>query len=439
MTATNARSATRDFGELRRGLFTLLAVMLLPAAAPGGTPVADSQQHLREAAEAYRAGDYEQFTQSLETAYSLNPGSYYTRYNLARAYALTGQADAALDTLEQLADARVDFGIAGEAALASLRELPRFTELVTELAANTQPMLSSTPYFTFDELALIPEGIALDAGTERLFFGSMRTGEIFVVDRYRQITRFATVEHEGRKLAATGMAVDTTRGLLWVVGTQFFLTEGFDADAPAYSGVFGFDLDTGALVQKLLRDDVTNGFNDVTVGHDGSLYLSGGAVGIVRDDADTIELLALDSEVFGSNGITVTPDGGHLLASSYPSGIAVISLADGAVHYLEAPDDLPLYGIDGMYWHNGDLIAVQNGVRPWRLMRMKLDAGLAAITGATTLEFGNPASTPTTGAISGDVIHHIGEGPAAEHVPPHLPDNMAPYMGKTVIMTTPLD
>lgn len=360
MTATHPRSATGDFGGLRC-LFTLLAAILLPAAALGGTPVADSQLHLREAAEAYRAGDYEQFTRSLKTAYTLNPGSYYTRYNLARAYALTGRTDAALDLLEQLTDARVDFGVAGEDAFAPLRELPRFTELVAELAAITQPILSSTPYFTFDELALIPEGIALDAGTERLFFGSMRTGEIFAVDRHREIARFATVEHEGRKLAAIGMAVDAARGLLWVIGTQFFLTEGFDADAPAYSGLFGFDLDTGSLVQKLLRDDVKNGFNDVTVGRDGNLYLSGGAVGIVRKGADTIELLALDSEVFGSSGITVTPDGEHLLTSSYPSGIAVIRLADGAVHYLEAPADVPLYGIDGMYWYDGDLIAVQNG------------------------------------------------------------------------------
>lgn len=95
-------------------------------------------------------------------------------------------------------------------------------------------MLSSTHYFSCDEHALIPEGIALDAGTGRLFFGSMRTGEVFAVDRHRQVSRFATVEHEGRKLAAIGMTVDAGRGLLWVVGTQFFLTEGYDADAPAH-------------------------------------------------------------------------------------------------------------------------------------------------------------------------------------------------------------
>ncbi len=439
MTATHRMPASGDTGVRRICHVTLLVVMLLPWASADETPVTDSQQYLRDAAEAHQAGDYEQFAQSLETAYTLNPGSYYTRYNLARAYALTGRTDAALDMLEQLADARVDFGMAGDDAFASLRELPRFIELSARLAASTRPMLSSTHYISFDEHALIPEGIALDAGTGRLFFGSMRTGEVFVVDHHRQVSRFATVEHEGRKLAAIGMTVDTVRGLLWVVGTQFFLTEGYDADAPAHSGVFAFDLDTGAQVEKLLRDDVPNGFNDVTVGHDGSLYLSGGAVGIVPKGADTIELLTLDAEVVGSNGITATPDGLHLLTSSYPAGIAVIRLADGAVHYLDAPDDIPLYGIDGMYWHDGDLIAIQNGLGPWRLMRMKLDAELATITDTTTLEFGNPASTPTTGAIADNVIHHIGEGPAPEHPPAHFADNMAPYLGKIVIMTTPLD
>ncbi len=39
----------------------------------------------------------------------MNPSSYATRYNLACGYARTGQADKALELLEQLVDARVDF------------------------------------------------------------------------------------------------------------------------------------------------------------------------------------------------------------------------------------------------------------------------------------------------------------------------------------------
>lgn len=414
----------------------VMAATIMPAHATGD--VAASQEHLRAAHAAYGDGDYERFVASLETAYSLNPGSYYTRYNLACAYALTGRTDAALELLDQLTRARVDFGMADDEDLASLRDLPRFRALADQLAATTTPTNSSRRRFTVDELGLIPEGIAYDGESGRLFFGSMRTGEIFVADRQNQLARFARVEKDA-PLAAIGMTVDNERGVLWVVGTQFFMTEDFDKTAPTWSGLFGFDLQSGELRRRYLRDDVENGYNDVTLGPDGQLYLSGGTIGVVADGDDRISDVNVDREVFGSNGIVATPDGEWLITSSYPVGIAAVRLDDGEVHFLAAPDDVPLYGIDGMYWHDGALIAVQNGVQPWRIMRFELNDELTAITAATTLDFANADSTATTAVIVGDALLHVGQGPEPEHPPAHFADALRPFLGKTVIMTAPLD
>ena len=49
------------------------------------------------------------------------------------------------------------------------------------------------------------------------------------------------------------MTVDPGVGLLWVVGTSFFLAENFDADAPTETGVFGFDLPSGAIVGNVIH------------------------------------------------------------------------------------------------------------------------------------------------------------------------------------------
>jgi len=416
----------------------LVAGLAVPVTCLAQAGVAESQQHLREAAEARRAGDDARAIRSLETARELNPASLYTRYNLALAHARSGDTERAIELLEDLVDARVDFGMADEPDLAVIRDEPRGRRLLERLRERTKVSANGSLRHEVDRIDLVAEGIAFDAAGGRLFFGSMRTGEVFVFDAAGNLSKFAEVARDG-PLAAIGMTVDAGRGQLWVVASSFFLTEGFDDEAPTLSGVFGFDLDTGEARGTYLRDDVEFGFNDVTLAPDGTLYLSGGSLGrLVPGDGAAIELLSTSEPVFGSNGIVVTPDGQRLVTSAYPSGLAVVELTGGATRFLSAPEDLTLYGIDGLYLYEGDLVGVQNGARPWRLMRFRVNDDWTAVTAATTLEFGSPAIA-TTGAIEGERIHYLAQAPAVDDPPQHLDESLHEYLGRTLIVTVPLD
>jgi hypothetical protein len=239
-------------------------------------------------------------------------------------------------------------------------------------------------------------------------------------------------------LAAIGLYVDSANGLLWVAGMAFQLTENFDPAAPGRAGAFGFDLESGQLVRQLTASGDNVGFNDLTMSSDGDLYLSGAQLSVVRAGSDEIEALETSIPVFGSNGVAVSPDGRHLFTTSYPVGVAVVELASGRTRWLNAPAGTTLYGIDGLYWHDGDLVGVQNGVRPWRLVRLELDDALTAVTAVRLLEFANATITPTTGAIVGDEIFYVGEGPAPANIPAHFPPQMAGNSGKTIVMRAPL-
>ena len=322
--------------------------------------------------------------------------------------------------------------------LESLHGSAEFSRLLTTLERNLQPVAASDRLFTLDQLGLIPEGIAYEPKSGRFFLGSMRSGDIYVVDAAGQMSKFATVQHDG-KLAAIGMAVDVARGLLWAVGASFDLVEDFDPAAPVRSGAFGFDLLTGQLREKFIADNPTNGFNDVAIAPSGDIYLSGDALSVIRAGSTMIETVATSMPIYGSNGITVRPDGKRLFVSSYPIGIATVDPGTGESYWLQAPDNVSLYGIDGLYWYQGDLIGVQNGVQPWRLIRLRLDEERMAVTDVRLIEFANEDITPTTGAIVGDVIHYIGQGPQANPVPAHFPDALARFTGKTIVMTAPLN
>lgn len=413
---------------LRRA--ALLFFLLVPVAhAQSG--VAESQPHIQAAIAARTAGDFDAFTRSLETAHKLNPQSLYTRYNLARGYAQTDRPAQALAALRALVRMRVDYGMSEDPLLAPLSGLDEFRALVAAAGDATAPAGRSDTLFTIERLDLVPEGIAHHDG--RLFFGSMRTGDVFVADREGRYTRFASVA----PLAAIGMTVDTARNVLWVVAAPSFVTGAEAAGGPATSGVHGFDLADGT--RRYVHERTSDAaYNDVTVAADGTLYLSGTEPGVVKAGTDALVPLDTSEPVFGSNGILVAPGGTHLVTAAYPAGIAVIRIADGATHFLEAPADVPLYGIDGMYWHDGGLLAVQNGTPPWRLMHFAVDDSLTHITSARTLEIANPLLTPTTGAIVGDEFLYIGQGPAPISPPAHVPANLHGVLGRVVVMTAPL-
>lgn len=119
-------------------------------------------------------------------------------------------------------------------------------------------------------------------------------------------------------------------------------------------------------------------------------------------------------------------------------GIAAVDPQSGDARWLDTPDDISLYGVDGLYWHRGHLVAVQNGMRPWRLVQLELNAEQTAVVAARRIEFANEDVTPTTGAIVGDVIHYVGQGPIPENIPSQFPGNISRFAGKTMVMSAPL-
>ena len=62
-----------------------------------------------------------------------------------------------------------------------------------------------------------------------------------------------------------------------------------------------------------------------------------------------------------ANGIAISPDGRLLYVSTFPDGITVLDLKTRQTAPISRPADLCLASIDGLYFHEGSLIAIQNG------------------------------------------------------------------------------
>jgi hypothetical protein len=184
---------------------------------------------------------------------------------------------------------------------------------------------------------------------------------------------------------------------------------------PASAGkgaLFRFDLDTGKLIRAYWSPGTADApvhFNDLVLTPDGDAYVTAGPGGIwvVRRGSERVEpFLQPPGSMF--NGIAITDDGKTLFAASHFEGVMKIDIATKEASLVSLPPGAVLGGIDGLYLHEGSLVAVQNGTDPIRVVRAWLDPELERVTRFAVLEQEHPESDlPLTGTIVGDSLYYV--------------------------------
>ena len=108
-----------------------------------------------------------------------------------------------------------------------------------------------------------------------------------------------------------------------------------------------------------------------------------------------------------ANGITLGADGNLYVAIS--TGIAKIDTSTGAPTRMPQPDTVVTGGCDGLYWHEGYLIGIQNVTNPGRVVRIKLADKGTSVAGLIVLQSHHHPdfAEPTTGAIAHGALNVI--------------------------------
>jgi hypothetical protein len=121
------------------------------------------------------------------------------------------------------------------------------------------------------------------------------------------------------------------------------------------------------------------------------------------------------------------------------TGIARVDLASGEPTRLPQPDSVVTGGIDGLYWHDGDLLGVQNTPNPGRVIRIALTDKGTRVAGLTVLQSHHHPEfdEPTTGAIANGALNVIGNSYVGHYQPDGTILNAGELKG-TAIVAVPL-
>lgn len=400
---------------LRCNNFISVAVLLLSFAvcvhAQTAAEMRESVKFEQQARMDYKAKDFAKFLENIKLASDLRPNHARLLYNLAVGFALNNKADESLKVLKRLWSMGLIFEIGKDEDFKSLFSLKEFISLQNSFLLNGISVNQSERAFTIPQKDLITEGIAYDAASKRFFVSSIHRRKIVAIDAGGKVSDFST-EADGL-WSVSGMRVDEKRRILWATTTATAQMQNFQKADDGRSGVFKYDLQTGKLLKKYLLSNgaAKHALGDLIVAKNGDVYASdSGAPSIYRIDVKKDELeVFLTSDNFSSlQGLAFSPDEKILFAADYSKGVFRINMADKKILQMSVDANTNPIAIDGLYFHRGNLIAIQNGFRPHRVAKFSLNKDFTAITGSVTLEANHADfNEPTLGVKVGDDFYYI--------------------------------
>jgi len=340
--------------------------------------------------------------------FAKRPDDRILAYTIARSYDGAKQPGEVVHWLRQLETLGFDDALE-PADFVNSRETPEFVALKELFAARAVTKTPSQVAFTIDEPDLLPEGVAYDAVTKRLFVSSGAKRKILAIAPSGEIRDFIASE-TGGIFAVLGLEVDEKRRSLWAASAAApFMVHAKPEDA-GKSALFQFDVDTGALRGRYELPQAPSLANDLALADDGTVYVSDsirGTIGKLAPNAEKVEEIVPADSFEGPNGIAMAPDGqGIIVADMF--GLARVDRATKTIRRLEPRDKrFPLGGIDGLVSNADGLIAIQNLAGRGRVFHIKLQSN-GEIGVVSLLEANHPAyENPTTGEIGSDGFYYL--------------------------------
>lgn len=387
--------------------FASLVLVCLCSMAVSPAVLADEYRDARgELVAAYQAGEFPAMRVAARKALAARPAYPGALFNLALAQMLDDDPVAALETLQDLLAVGVDFGVAGVDEFAGLTGLLEWENYAVAVGQLYEPIGFAEVVATLDAQDFIPEGIAADAdGT--LYLGSIRHGQLVRLGE-KPVTLSTP---ENGHWSVFGMRFDDQGGL-WFASAAVPQLLGA-AEAEGRSGLFRYDPKKETISNRALLPvaDDAQVLGDLVIAPDGMLYTTDSLTGALYNfDPDSGEFnIVVERGVFGSpQGLVLDSTAMYLYVADYIGGLYRVRLADGKVEKVRIQANVTDYGIDGLYRHDAELVAIQNGIRPHRVVALTLgEDGLSITAGRTIAANLDEFDEPTLGFVSGDDFYFV--------------------------------
>ncbi len=313
-----------------------------------------------------------------------------------------------------------DFNAVWDAGLNDLEE-------GNESPLGKMQVMSSSPDF------VITEGLAYVPESSELYLSGIRSGAVTVLSATgaRDVITF--------RPGVAAYAIGLRDGSIWATTAASRQTQGYDAKAAISSKIVVIDPASGQVSKTFSDPAKMRRFGHMLMGRD-DLYVTDGEHGeILRLNAYQGELQTLVPEGYMDSPDALAENEGatSLVVADFVSGLYRVDLTSGSMARLLPPADGSLLGISWLSRYGNDLIAIQTGFKPNRILRLHMAEDWSEVKSVEVLLRSDKLlAQPTQGAVVGDTLIFV-----AKSQWDNLDDQgnpIKPEPGETVIGTIKL-
>lgn len=373
--------------------------------------VQDTGMLVSLAQQAERSEDWQAAARIWKRLTVLRPQRGDYLYNAAAMYALADQKSQAYDALLKLQASGYGYRLAEDQRFRNIQGTEVWDYLVTlNDGALDVPFGEGAVAFELPASDLLLDSMAYDPLGKAFLFGSARDGKVYrrKADGSLEAWTEPDPEHGG---AVTAMAVDARSNILWVATAAIPHFQGFHAARAGKAALVRYDLRNGRrqAAYAFPDDRLPHVPSVLAVAGNGQLFIGEGLRGqLFQFDGEQIKPLLAEPRLGGIRGLVLSASGKILYFADVDQGVFGLDLTRSSAFDLKLPNNVVLAGIEGLYGYEDQLLAVQSGMTPRRVMRLQLAEDGMSVAQGTPIEANNPAfEAPTWGVVKDDDLFFI--------------------------------
>ena len=399
-----------------RSAIALVTCLTLASVAEGRAQTdslaAVARDRYRRAVQAADAGALAQARDLMVEAHRAWPTQIAYLTAAARLSARLADTAATAQWLGAIVELGLTTPLDGDSALAAVARAPALAAVTRQIRANAEPLAAGRTLVTDAPADFYPEGVDFDPQSNEWLLASIRKRTVVRVRADGRIAPFARSANPPLD-AVLAVRVDRARDRVWVTTRVLPAMEGYRPGQPNRARVVALNRTTGEMIAAAdaPEDGAPHLFGDLVIHRSGVAYFTDSESPVLyratlSEGHVAIEVVAKHRLFRSLQGLAFDDSGERLYLADYSHGLLEVDPATGTVRHLPPPPGTSLLGIDGMVWKDNSLIAIQNGVSPARVLRVRLSGG--QVDRVEVLDR-NPAvaDEPTIGTLAGDQFVYV--------------------------------
>jgi hypothetical protein len=402
-------------------LSLLLSALIAGAHAQEEGELPENVVQLRRMAnQAHDAGNREEFRSIVARLHELRPNNSNYMYQLVLAHAALGELNQAFDMMLRMQRQGLSYDFNQSPDSENLRGTNLYDYLNDLMIKAGEPIGEYMEVASLDPEVGRVQAIDWDPGREAFLIGTVTDGRLLEVRKDGSFRELLRADNENGLWGIHDLVVDPARNRLWLASAATRAFSGFDITDKGRSDLFELKLDSLELVKRypVPVDGLPHSLGSMTLSADGDLFLADQALPIIyllKAGDDRLMPVFASKGLVSIRGIAVDESGKRVFAADREMGIVRLDLESGQVANLIRAETLNVGGIDGLEYVDGDLLALQNGISPQRIMRLALDDSGSRITEiAPILVAPEGIDRPTYGAVVDDTLYFLARAQTGE-------------------------